>query len=245
MQIKCGLSFFKEQNDEGYIFRAPVATVNYWLNLSLPVIVCLCNPVSNDIFWCHITTETVKRLPKGYKILVPFSNMLNIDNKYKIGRIFDSVVQIEEIVDAALFKYLYERYKSSISICPLMEEPRDFHSLSYIAQINKELYIIGTIIDKYGYLDGADLLEKVRLYHENRLSMGWEQFGTKSKLLVAFISEAKDNLVLNNDIVNILTDNSNDVEYCRLHLSKQFIMLTLLDDDDNGVYFFDEKGQID
>ena len=242
VQVKCGESYFEEKNDEGFIFRPRIATVNYWLSLSIPVIVCICNPTTKQILWCHITVESVKKRKKGYKVVVPFANTFNIENKNRIEGISDSVVQLNEIVDAALFKYLYERYKHSILICPLAEEPRDFHNLSYIAKLNGELYIIGTVIDKYGYIELTDLTEKIRLYHENRHSCGWEQSDTKSRFLICFVSESKDNLILTDDIVGILNKNADDVEYSRFHLSKSLIMLTLLDSSDNYVYFFDDKG---
>jgi len=244
-QVKCGKSYFKERNDEGYIIRIRPATVNYWLSLSIPMLLCICNPTTNEIFWCHITVETVKKLEKYYKIVIPFSNVFDIENKYQIKNISDSIVQLNEIVDAALFKYLYERYKHSISICPLMEEPRDFHGLSYIAEINGELYIIGTVIDKYGYIDCAELKEKIRLYHENRQSCGWNLFDIKSKFLICFISESKSNLILKDEIFSILNENTKDIEYSCLQLTKEFIMLNLLDAAGNDIYFFGDKGLIE
>lgn len=245
VQIKCGMSFFEEQNEEGYIFRCRPSTMNYWLSLSIPVILCLCNPQTKKIFWCHITVETIKKLDKSYKVIVPYDNKMNKENEFKLEQVSDSVIQLEEIVDAAIFRYLYERYKNSILICPLMEEPHDFHNLSYIAEINKELYMIGSVIDKYGCLDFKELNEKIRLYHENRTSCGWSQFNTKSKLLICFVSESVENLKLSDEIEKILEDNVRDVEYCRLLLLKEYIRVSFLNEEDELVYFFNNDGSIE
>ena len=106
-------------------------------------------------------------------------------------------------------------------------------------------HIIGTVVDKYGYIDCAELKEKIRLYHENRQSRGWNLFDIKSKFLICFISESKSNLILKDEIFSILNKNIEDIEYSYLQLTKVFIMLNLLDAAWNDIYFFGDKGLIE
>lgn len=241
-QIKCGPSFFEEKTERGFIYRCRPETINYWLGLSLPVILCLCDNLENKIYWRHITVETVKKLMVNYKIEVPFDNQLNKENKYALERVFDSIISIREIVDSAIFKHLYERYKHKVKICPLMEVPRDFHHLSYISEINDSLYIVGAVIDKYGYFDKDDLVEELRLYHENRSLCGWTHTRLESKFLIFFVSECGINLKLSSEINDILSLNKTDVEFERLLLHKEFISATLIAEDGSQALFYSADG---
>ncbi len=205
VQIKCGPCFFEEKTEKSFVYRCRPETLNYWLGLSLPVMLCLCDNMKNKIYWCHITVETIKKLKVNYKVEVPFENELNEKSEFALSRVLDSVISIREIVDSAIFRHLHERYKQKVKICPIMEEPRDFHNLSYICEINDKLHIVGAVIDKYGYFDKDELLEKIRLYHENRNSCGWASFGEESKFLIFFVSESGINLKLSDELVDILS----------------------------------------
>lgn len=242
VQIKCGQSFFSEKTNEGYIFRCREETVNYWLGLSLPVILCLCNHISNEIFWCHITVGTVKKLKKGYKILVPLENKLDKEHLYSLKNLLNTMVSIQSIADAAIYKHLYERYKTRVSICPIVEEPRDFHALSYIADIKDELCIIGSVINKYGYFQTDELEEIIRLYYENRVSCGWEASGTKSYFMLFFVSECAEALKLTSEITMILDKYKNDIRYERLLLNKQYIDAALVNEKGEMAITYDENG---
>lgn len=242
VQIKCGPCYFKEKTEKGFVYRCRPETVNYWLGLSLPVILCLCDDQNDEIYWCHITVETITKLKANYKIEVPFENTLTQNSKFDLERVLDSTVSIQQIVDAAVFMHLHERYKRKVEICPITEEPEDFHNLSFISEINGKLYIVGAIIDKYGYIDKAELLEKIRLYHENRNSCGWSACDLESKFLVFFVSESENNLQLSDEVLSILSDNSNEIEFERLLLSKEFISATLITKDGRPVYFYNEDG---
>ncbi|HAT4111138.1 DUF4365 domain-containing protein [Clostridium perfringens] len=243
LQIKCGQSFFKETCEIGYVFRCNEAKVNYWLSLSIPVILCLCNEKNNKIFWVNITVDTVYKLKKGYKVIVPFNNELNSKNKYALENVIRSNPLIDEIVESAIFKYLYERYKHNIKICPDIELPRDFTQLSYLAEIKGETYLIGSIIDRYGYFDINDVKEIIGIYHKNRKFFCWDYYDVKSKLLVFFVSESLDHLQLKEDIIELL--NKNEVEFDRLYLSKEFLSATLIRGDGAEIWFYNEDGSID
>lgn len=242
VQIKCGQSYFKEPTSRGYIFRCRPETVNYWLSLSIPVILCLCNNITNKIYWCHITVETIQKLEASYKILIPYENEFNKDNQFKLEKVFDSVIPIQSIVDAAIFIHLHERYKNKVQICPVVEEPRDFHNLSYIINLNDRIYVVGTVIDRYGYFDENEILEKIRLYQENRISCGWGHSRVDSKFMVFFVSESAKNLKLQDSIVKLLANYKSDITYERLLLSREFISASLVSENGDLALTYDNNG---
>lgn len=242
VQIKCGQSFFEEKTDKGYVFRCRAETVNYWLSLSIPVILCLCNNITNNILWCHITVETVQKLGVNYKIEVPYTNVLNRQNEFKLKSVFESVVPIGSIVDAAIFIHLHERFKKNVKICPIMEEPLDFHGLSYIIELKGNLYMVGAVIDRYGYFDEKELIQKICLYQENRRSCGWEQCGVESKFMIFFVSESAINLKLQDNIMQTLFNYKSNITYDRLLLDKMFISATLVAENGDEALIYDENG---
>lgn len=76
-QIKSGESFFKEENDDFYVFRSEEKHINYWANHILPVILVLYHPEKNQLYWQIVNEETVVSTGKGWKIEVPKVNVLN------------------------------------------------------------------------------------------------------------------------------------------------------------------------
>jgi len=245
VQIKCGQSFFKEKCDYGYVFRCSEDKVNYWIKLSLPVVLCLCNNLSGKIYWCHVTVDTVYKLKSGYKIIVPFENILDSENSYKLKMVLKSAPSIIEVSESAIFKYLYERYKHNIEICPDIEIPRDFYKLSFLAKISGELYIIGTVIDKYGFFDINDVIEDIDLYYKNRKMLGWTEYNVKSTLLICFVSESIEHLNLKNDILDLLKANEKEIEFSRLHLCKKYLSAELIREDGAAIWFYNADGTID
>ena len=78
LQIKSGLSFFSEETAEGYVFRADDQHIAYWLEHSMPVVLVLFNPADKEMYWEHVSRETVSSTGKQWKMLIPkahaFSN---------------------------------------------------------------------------------------------------------------------------------------------------------------------------
>lgn len=86
VQIKSGKSFFKNLCEDGYVFRFGDWHHKYWLNHCLPVIVVLYNPVNELVFWQEINHETVQSTGLGYKVIVPFENLLRHDSGIYISQ---------------------------------------------------------------------------------------------------------------------------------------------------------------
>lgn len=76
VQIKYGSSFFTEENKWGYIFRGEAKHFNYLANYPVPVLICICNPDSQQCYWVKFVPELTQATDKGWMITVPFENVL-------------------------------------------------------------------------------------------------------------------------------------------------------------------------
>ncbi len=77
LQIKGGASYFRRpKGDEGWVFRASIDHLSYWLGYSLPILVVLVN-ADRQAFWQVVTTKTVKEGKKGFSVIVPRSQPLD------------------------------------------------------------------------------------------------------------------------------------------------------------------------
>lgn len=78
LQIKGGKSWFSEPGPGGWWFRPDVAHVRYWTNHSLPVVVVLYHPETNQCHWQLVNRETLIETSTGrWKLLVPDTNFLD------------------------------------------------------------------------------------------------------------------------------------------------------------------------
>ncbi len=76
IQIKSGSSYLGETKDGCYIYRPDAQHVDYWLGHTLPVIVCLCDPESEIVYWERVAKDTIESTGKGYKLAVPQARQL-------------------------------------------------------------------------------------------------------------------------------------------------------------------------
>lgn len=66
LQIKSGVSWFKERKGSNIIFRGiNNRQYNYWTMNTLPCIVVLYNPVDEMCIWQKLTNETIERTKAG------------------------------------------------------------------------------------------------------------------------------------------------------------------------------------
>ena len=77
LQIKSGKSWFEEGTTEGFVFRGSPIHLEYWLQHSLPVILVLYNPETEQAYWQVIVEKTVIRTGKDWKTIVPIAHNLN------------------------------------------------------------------------------------------------------------------------------------------------------------------------
>ncbi|OEC01246.1 hypothetical protein GY31_13115 [Lysinibacillus sphaericus] len=110
------------------------------------------------------------------------------------------------MAELALFKFLHEKYENRIKIVPLLQEPRDFHGLSYIIELDGQLHMVGYFFVNYSQLIQKHIEEFESLYHSNMSSMGWDSYEKDAKLFLFIISGSRDDLKLSKAKIQSLVD---------------------------------------
>ena len=78
LQIKSGMSWFKDPTSGGWWYWPDAGHVKYWLNHSLPVVIVLFHPQTGHCHWQLVTRETlVETSSGGWKLLVPTEQILD------------------------------------------------------------------------------------------------------------------------------------------------------------------------
>lgn len=81
VQIKCGDSFFSRDDGNNWINYFSEKHANYWGNLSIPVILIICDPKTRQCYWNLVDENSLIRTKEGAKILVPKNNALKESQK--------------------------------------------------------------------------------------------------------------------------------------------------------------------
>lgn len=89
-QIKCGKSYFKSKNEDGYIYYGEQKHLNYFLNYSIPVILILCDPETEKCFWCEVDAVEMEETETGWQITVPFNQVFDASAQNKLAAIAGS-----------------------------------------------------------------------------------------------------------------------------------------------------------
>ncbi|PSK89892.1 DUF4365 domain-containing protein [Taibaiella chishuiensis] len=150
VQIKSGKSFFKENNDDHFIFRGKKKHLSYWLNHSIPVIIVLYDKETNYAYWENVNESTVSLTNKSFKIKIPKKNLLEHTSRealngiavfkdkyqYKLWLLQVSAEAIESAMRVKLFAYVeIDGIPNSddyyISLVLTDEENRNYAELIY------------------------------------------------------------------------------------------------------------------
>lgn len=86
LQIKYGKSFFEEKNQWGYVFRGDIKHFNYLANYPTPVLIAICHPNNEDIYWVDFTPESTSRAGNNWRITIPFENKLS-GSKHRVSEL--------------------------------------------------------------------------------------------------------------------------------------------------------------
>lgn len=109
-QIKGGPSYFKSTTEDGYVFYIDSDHFEYWVNFSLPVVIVLVDVASEKAYWQLVSEETVVKTEKGWKIVVPFGNLIEAsatDAFLAIGDVPEPVRRFAELTLAHVWmRYL-------------------------------------------------------------------------------------------------------------------------------------------
>nr|WP_309688253.1 DUF4365 domain-containing protein [Armatimonas sp.] len=88
VQIKTGPSYFRDTGDH-YSFRGELVHLDYWINHSLPVILVGHLPDSKETVWARIGSDTIRRIPTGWCIDIPKTNVFGKEAKEILKGIFN------------------------------------------------------------------------------------------------------------------------------------------------------------
>lgn len=175
LQIKSGKSWFKEKIDEGIVFRGSLEHLNYWSAHSLPVIIILYNPLSEEVFWQAVLQKNITKTPKAWKIVVPHSKRLDKQAEFEL-RSYSKESPVIEVLKKLRFtaygNYLeqdfYKRLKKIASTLELKSfsveaEPIKLTAYQIIAlEALKRLLELGVSInflrDLYSWLMKRDVM---------------------------------------------------------------------------------------
>lgn len=96
VQIKCGSSFFSEENRWGYVYRGENKHFNYLSNCPIPVLILLCNPITKNIYWELFDPIKTERTDKAWKMNVP-KNLMSESKKNIIDLLSDEIDYLSEL----------------------------------------------------------------------------------------------------------------------------------------------------
>lgn len=119
VQIKSGKSFFKESDNDHFIFRGIKKHLSYWLNHSIPVIIVLYDKETNSGYWESVNQSTVRLTNKSFKIEIPKKNLLEKNSRqlltsigifkgryeYKLWQLLASIDAIRSSISTKMFLY--------------------------------------------------------------------------------------------------------------------------------------------
>lgn len=146
LQIKTGDSYFKEQNEIGWIFRGELKHLNYYLNHDIPVIIVLVNDQNKSAYWCLCDFSKTEKAGQNWKITVPFNQKLDVSSKSEllnyISPITDYVSQLEHYWE--FNKFLHDQDRIVFTVKKSDIEKKNYNELIMAfarLEVNAELIL--------------------------------------------------------------------------------------------------------
>ncbi len=90
VQLKTGLSNVHIDKNKDYIFYIDDVHYEYWLSSSVPVILVLCNPDTNNLYWQLIKKQNIYSTKSKHKILIRKEHLLNKSSLEELNTIIDT-----------------------------------------------------------------------------------------------------------------------------------------------------------
>ncbi|CAK8721074.1 DUF4365 domain-containing protein [Candidatus Electrothrix aarhusensis] len=92
IQVKSGPSYLSKKCETGFVFPIDKDHVEYWLNHALPVLICLCDVETRNVYWQVVTHETAISTGKGYKFIVPSTQLIDSSSREALQKLLTPVV---------------------------------------------------------------------------------------------------------------------------------------------------------
>lgn len=230
LQIKTGLSHFKEKKDS-YTFYGKTVHLDYWTGHSLPVLLVAHLPDTTQTFWQLISEETVRRTNKGWKVEIPKSNIFGKSKIDELAELFEGTPEQQRFrklaIDEPLMRHIKEGGKVSLTLEDWINKSLGRTPVEvYIYNKDGEEVLVKEWFQYYTGLDVRKLATALfpwchpvvdeEFYEENRDDCDEEDW--RSALSQAM---GEDNGVYYNqdpDAIYPYTEAAGEVEYYRLEL---------------------------
>jgi len=119
VQIKTGESYLEEKGNS-YFFRGKNVHLDYWTNHSLPVLLVVHLPNSNETVWVLVDEKSVTRMDKGWKIEIPKTNTLTDNNIREISSAFEGSKSQQRmrklVMDEPIMRHIEKGGKVSVEL---------------------------------------------------------------------------------------------------------------------------------
>ena len=126
IQIKSGSSWFKKKTRSGYVYTGDLEHLTYWQGHSLPILIVLFDPESSEACWQLVSDEFVKLTPRGWKIVVPFSQTIDKNTVADWHRIC-----LPETAKRFLYrKRRFDQIAQTFTACPERRQTLVYEALS-------------------------------------------------------------------------------------------------------------------
>lgn len=191
LQIKCGESYFREQKADAIIYRGDPKHLDYWTDLSIPVLIILCHPESREAYWAEFIPSAVKVLKSGWKMRIPLANKLDKAG-YEIRRIAERN-HLLEVMDFAIQSWMHSAHEERVEFCGVFQMPRDYHWYRHLVRVGEETVMLHGLYARYGRFDLCEI-DDVLEYLPRNLEYA-------PKLVLCFVAETFEPLELNDDIM--------------------------------------------
>lgn len=186
VQIKCGLSFFKEKDGDAYVYRGESKHLEYWSDFSLPVVIIICHPDTREAYWTEFSHAAAERLDKGWKIRIPKHNRLQ-DASFELDQIARRN-HVDAVLDLSVRDWMHARHPERVEFCGIFEMPRDYHWYHHLAKIGDELFMVHWLHARYGRFEINEIRDVVRYLPGNR--------AYASRLILCLVGESAESFNL-------------------------------------------------
>lgn len=194
VQIKCGLSFFKEMDGDAYVYRGESRHLEYWSDFSLPVLIVICHPVTKEVYWAEFSHAAAERLEKGWKIRIPTRNGLQ-----KAHHELECIARrshVDDVLDLAVQTWMHARHAERVEFCGIFEMPRDYHWYHHLVKIGDEQVMLHWLYARYGRFEVDEICDVVR-YLPGNMNYG-------SRLILCLVGESAESFTLSEEAIEML-----------------------------------------
>lgn len=156
VQIKSGLGNFY-LSDKNLIYYVSNIHYNYWLNLSIPIILVAHIPEEEETYWQQISIHNFKKTKKKWKLEIPLKQKFNKNSKTRLTKI------LSDINDKS---YVFKVYKGKTEPDDIYDFVENINCISESTQSLSNMNIIIEEMSKTARL----YTEKFKSFNDNKLS---------------------------------------------------------------------------